>query len=72
MYCVEGAEGARGCAQKPKDVITLMSGDSAALAGFDGRAGPVHSAVCLYPEAPVGWDPGPDHPYGCKKTCVMC
>jgi hypothetical protein len=70
MLCVEGGQGARRCADKPNDVITLFPGGTASLAAYTGQS--VHWAVCVYPEAPVGWDPGPDRPYTCKKTCVMC
>ena len=72
MYCIEGGQGPTACASKPKDVITLTTGDSVPVSGYDGRVGSVHWAVCPYPEAPVGWDPGPDRPYTCRKTCVMC
>jgi hypothetical protein len=72
MLCVEGGKGTLRCADKPRDVITLFPGASVAVAGYDGVSGSLHWAVCVYPEAPVGWDPGPDRPYACKKTCVMC
>lgn len=72
MYCVEGASAERGCADKPRDVTTLFPGATVLLRGYDGQAGAVHWAVCAYPEAPVGWDPGPGRAYACKKTCVMC
>jgi hypothetical protein len=73
QYCVGSPTSAHSCARKPKDVITLLPGDSFTLQGYDadGR-GAIHMAVCVYPEAPVGWVPGPDSPYTCKKTCVMC
>jgi hypothetical protein len=72
ILCIDGGQGARRCADKRTDVITLFPGASATLTGYDGQAGSAHWAVCVYPEAPVGWDPGPDRPYTCKKTCVMC
>ena len=70
MYCIQSAQAQRSCANKPADVTTLFPGTAAALVGYDGA--PVHWAVCIYPEAPVAWDHGPDHAYSCKKTCVMC
>lgn len=70
MYCVQSARAQRSCTNKPADVTTLFPGTAAALVGYDGA--PVHWAVCIYPEAPVAWDHGPDHAYSCKKTCVMC
>ena len=72
MYCVDGGQGGPACADKPKDVITLMPGNSVALSGYDGRTGSLRWAVCAYPEAPVGWEPARDQAYTCKKTCVMC
>ena len=71
MYCIEGGQGATACASKPKDVYSLVTGASVPIEGYAG-ASSLHWAACMYPEAPVGWDPGPDHPYTCKKTCVMC
>ena len=70
MYCIQSAQAQRSCANKPTDVTTLFPGAATALMDYDGA--PVHWAVCIYPEAPVAWDPGPDHAYSCKKTCVMC
>jgi hypothetical protein len=72
-YCVDSATAARNCASKPKDIITLFPGDGFTLPGYEAEGrGAVHWAACMYPEAPVGWLPGPDSPYTCKKTCVMC
>ena len=71
MYCIEGGQGATACASKPKDVYSLVTGASVPVEGYAG-ASSLHWAACMYPEAPVGWDPGPDRPYTCKKTCVMC
>jgi hypothetical protein len=70
MYCIQSAQSRRSCAGKPTDVTTLFPAASTGLADYDGA--PVHWAVCIYPEAPVAWDHGPDHAYACKKTCVMC
>lgn len=73
QYCVDSATGARSCASKPKDVITLFPGAGYTVPGYDAEGrGAVHWAACMYPEAPVGWVPGRDSPYTCKKTCVMC
>ena len=72
MYCIDGGQATPACTDKPKDVVTLMTGDSVPLPGYDGRAGRLRWAVCAYPEAPVGWQPAQGEAYVCKKTCVMC
>jgi hypothetical protein len=72
MYCVDGAHDGAACADKPKDVITLVPGNSVALPGYDGGTGSLRWAVCAYPAAPVGWEPARGPAYTCKKTCVMC
>jgi hypothetical protein len=72
-YCVDRAESTRSCATKAKDIVTLFPGAADTLRGYAAEGGgPVYWAVCAYPEAAVGWTPGPDSPYSCKKTCVMC
>ena len=70
-WCVEGAEGPRGCAEPPALVVTLHYGIAETIAGYAAAGkSPVHRAVCFYPEAPIDWKPGGG--WGCKKTCVMC
>ena len=72
-YCVNRPESTRNCATKAKDIVTLFPGAEDTLRGYTAEgAGPVYWAACVYPEAAVGWEPGPDSPYTCKKTCVMC
>jgi hypothetical protein len=72
-YCVDRPESTRSCATKAKDIVTLFPGAADTLSGYAAQGGgPVYWAACIYPEAAVGWEPGPDNPYTCKKTCVMC
>jgi len=73
IYCVDDANSPRGCAKASLDVTTLFPGSKSLIPAFAGTsADSVHWAVCVYPEAPVQWKPGPDSPYACRKTCVMC
>jgi hypothetical protein len=73
IYCIENPGSAKGCSKMPLGITTLVPGASEPIPsyGADG-AGAIHWAVCVYPQAPVGWKPGPDSPYTCRKTCVMC
>jgi hypothetical protein len=73
IYCVDNPDSAKSCAKAPLGVTTLMPGAVEPILSYasDG-AGPVYWAVCVYPEAPVNWKPGPDSGFACKKTCVMC
>jgi hypothetical protein len=72
-YCVDRPESTRSCATKARDIVTLFPGMADTLPGYAAEGtGPVYWAVCIYPEAAVGWTPGPDSLYTCKKTCVMC
>jgi hypothetical protein len=72
-YCVDRPESSRSCAANAKDIVTLLPGAADTLPSYAALgAGPVYWAACVYPEAAVGWVPGPDSPYTCKKTCVMC
>jgi len=69
-YCIDNPASAKACSNAALAVTTLFPGAEDVIPGYiDGR---LHAAVCVYPEAPVGWTPGPDNPYTCKKTCVMC
>ena len=73
IYCVDNARSARSCARESLGVTTLMPRAADALPSYtDDGAGAVYWAVCVYPEAPIQWKPGPESPYVCKKTCVMC
>lgn len=73
IYCVDDANSPRGCAKASLDVTTLFPGSKDQIPAYGGTgADSVHWAVCVYPEAPVQWKPGPDSPYACRKTCVMC
>jgi hypothetical protein len=72
MYCIDGGPAGPPCADTPKDVITLQTEGVFTVSGFDGRNGTLRSAVCAYPEAPVGWEPARSDAHTCKKTCVMC
>jgi len=73
MYCVDDAKSPGGCARASANIITLFLGNKALIPAFAGTgADSVHWAVCVYPEAHVQWKPGPDSPYACRKTCVMC
>jgi len=73
IYCVDNAKSPRSCAMASLGVTTLSPGSVDVIPGYaDSGAGSVHWAVCVYPEAPVQWKPGPDRPYACRKTCVMC
>ena len=73
IYCVDNARSAKSCARESLGVTTLLPGTADTLPSYtaDG-AGAVYWAVCVYPEAPIQWKPGPESPYACKKTCVMC
>lgn len=73
MYCVDNPNSAKACSGPPISITTLSPGGTDVLPSYgrDGD-GAVYWAVCLYPEAPVGWTPGPTSAFTCKKTCVMC
>lgn len=72
-YCVDNPNSPRVCSQVPLGVTMLAAGAVELIPSYtaDG-AGRVHWAVCTYPEAPINWKPGPDSPFLCRKTCVMC
>jgi hypothetical protein len=73
VYCVDDVQSPRSCAKVAFDVTTLSPGSKDLIPSFAGTgADAVHWAVCVYPEAPVQWKPGPDSSYTCRKTCVMC
>jgi hypothetical protein len=72
-YCIDNPASARSCTKPPLAVATLAREASERIPSYasDG-AGPVHWAVCAYPEAAVDWTPGPGGAFACRKTCVMC
>lgn len=72
MYCVDNDASPRACARHLGDVITLNPGSVERIPTYanDGR-GQVHWGICVYPTAPVNWQPGAAE-VTCKKTCVMC
>ena len=73
MYCVDAPASPRSCAIKSDRVVNLLYGATEVIAGYSGDGkGAIHSAICAFPAAPVGWKPGPDSVVVCKKTCVMC
>lgn len=73
MYCVDNPNSAKACSHTPITITTLSPLGTDVLPSYtkDG-GGEVYWAVCMYPEAPVKWTPGPSSPFACKKTCVMC
>jgi hypothetical protein len=73
MYCVDNAASQRSCANNVDRVVTLAPTGVEVIPEFGGSAkGELYTALCPYQQAPVGWKPGPNNPYTCKKTCVMC
>jgi hypothetical protein len=70
IYCIDQPDSAKTCASDSLPVTTLFPGADDVVPAYSGGA--LRAAICVYPEAPVGWRPGPDSPYTCKKTCVMC
>ncbi|MFN0316778.1 MAG: hypothetical protein ACKVQA_17290 [Burkholderiales bacterium] len=73
QYCVDSAQSKKSCARASIPVVTFHHGVSDLIPAYASNGKPpVHSAICVYPEAPVGWKPEKDSPYTCKKTCVMC
>lgn len=73
MYCVDHADSEKSCTRDSIPVVTFHREVRETITGYAtlGKP-PIHSAICLYPQAPVGWKPMRDAPYTCKKTCVMC
>jgi len=73
MYCVDNPQSPKTCSAERIGITTLVPLSSEIIPDYavTGK-GAVYSAVCAYPTAPVGWKPGPDSPFACKKTCVMC
>ncbi|MGD8475672.1 MAG: hypothetical protein PVH05_00425 [Burkholderiales bacterium] len=73
MYCVDNPQSPKTCSAERIGITTLvpLSKEIVPEYAVTGE-GEIYSAACFYPTAPVGWKPGPDSPFTCKKTCVMC
>ena len=73
MYCVDSPANQKTCSAERLGITTLVPLSSEIVPDYAGEGkGAIYSAICTYPTAPIGWKPGPDSPFTCKKTCVMC
>lgn len=73
MYCVDSSANPKTCDAERLGITTLVPLSFEVVPDYAGDGkGAIYSAICAYPTAPVGWKPGPDNPFTCKKTCVMC
>jgi hypothetical protein len=73
MYCVDSPTSPKTCSAERLGITTLVPLSFEIVPDYAGEGkGAIYSAICAYPTAPVGWKPGPDNPFTCKKTCVMC
>ena len=73
MYCVDSPSNPKTCSAERLGITTLVPLSFEIVPGYAGEGrGAIYAAICAYPTAPVGWKPGPDNPFTCKKTCVMC
>ncbi len=73
MYCVDSPASPKTCSAERLGITTLVPLSSEIVPDYAGEGkGAIYAAICVYPTAPVGWKPGPDSPFTCKKTCVMC
>jgi len=73
MYCVDSPDSPKTCSAERLGVTTLVPLAFEIVPGYAGSGkGEIYSAICTYPTAPVGWKPGPNNAFICKKTCVMC
>ena len=73
MYCVDNAQSPKSCSAERIGITTLVPLSTETVPDYVATGkGEIYSAICTYPTAPVGWKPGPDSPFTCKKTCVMC
>ena len=70
IYCIDHPDSAKTCGSASLPVTTLFPGAEDMIPAHTGGA--LRAAACVYPEAPVGWQPRADSAYTCKKTCVMC
>ena len=73
MYCVDNPKSPKTCSAERIGITTLVPLSSETVPDYSATGkGAIYAAICAYPTAPVGWKPGPDSPFTCKKTCVMC
>lgn len=73
MYCVDNPRSPKTCSAERIGITTLVPLSQEVVPDYVASGkGEIYSAICVYPTAPVGWKPGPDNPFTCKKTCVMC
>lgn len=73
MYCVNNPQSPRTCSAERLGITTLVPLASEIVPDYTTiGGGEIFVAICVYPTAPVGWKPGRDNPFECKKTCVMC
>ena len=73
MYCVASPTNSKTCSAERLGITTLVPLSFEIVPDYVGEGkGAIYSAVCAYPTAPVGWKPGSDNSFSCKKTCVMC
>ena len=73
MYCVDSPTNPKTCSAEQPGITTLVPLSFEIVPDYVGAGiGAIYSAICAYPTAPIGWKPGPDNPFTCKKTCVMC
>lgn len=70
IYCIDDPDSTKSCAGAALPVTTLFPSAHDSIARYSGGA--LRAAVCVYPEAPAGWQPDRTGAYSCKKTCVMC
>jgi hypothetical protein len=72
-YCVDSPASPKTCSAEDLGITTLVPLSVEIVPGYSGEGkGPIYSAICAYPTAPIGWKPGANNPFTCKKTCVMC
>ncbi len=70
---VDSPTSPKTCSAGHLGVTTLVPLSFEIVPDYAGEGkGPIYSAICAYPTAPIGWKPGADNPFTCKKTCVMC
>ncbi len=72
MYCVNNPQSPKSCSAERLGITTLVPLASEIVPDYTSTGGEIFVAICAYPTAPVGWKPGRDNPFECKKTCVMC
>ena len=72
MYCVNNPQSPKTCSAERLGITTLVPLASEIVPDYTSAGGEIFVAICAYPTAPVGWKPGRNNPFECKKTCVMC